>query len=443
MRRYKPTILRVIMKKQLLFVILMMYAALGAKAQIRPDTYNITVKSGTEDAGNWTASPNPAEADQEVTIAYNGKKKVKSIKVLKIAKGCPLSVSTVGMVVGTDGLAYDLSDNKILPEDVTAAGVVACRDELHGLGLVISLEDESSNMNWSNANGTKGAAAHKPVVPDYTWKLPRLDEWKMMFKANGGNESSCGGLNTIITAAGGTALEENDAYWTSTVYGDEAAWIAVLNNVNASLYIDPRSNAHRVRACFVFQISTPCKMLSEATAEDIGKVVCAAGYLHEAKTPVPDGCTAAGVLGKVTATGHGLIISLDDAKYQEWFYIEQGESVSKYAGTTLKLLSDDDSRGKLKSYTMLGSIPVSNWGVAQKSDYEAIFKNLGSKKYDDGWTYDDNVNAYITSAGGVRIYSVYWSATKYNDYHFWTFSPNDWYHWSKYEKLYVRPVLGF
>ena len=49
------------------------------------------------------------------------------------------------------------------------------------------------------------------------------------------------------------------------------------------------------------------KLLSAATAEDIGKVVCAAGHLHEAKTAVPAICTAVGILGKVTETGHGLI----------------------------------------------------------------------------------------------------------------------------------------
>ena len=32
-------------------------------------------------------------------------------------------------------------------------------------------------------------------------------------------------------------------------------------------------------------------LLSAATTSDYGKVVCAAGHLHDAKTAVPDGCT--------------------------------------------------------------------------------------------------------------------------------------------------------
>ena len=69
------------------------------------------------------------------------------------------------------------------------------------------------------------------------------------------------------------------------------------------------------------------RMLSTATAEDVGKVVCAAGHLHDAKTAVPDGCTAVGVLGKVTSTGHGLILALQNATSQNWNTINGWESV--------------------------------------------------------------------------------------------------------------------
>ena len=116
-------------------------------------------------------------------------------------------------------------------------------------------------------------------------------------------------------------------------------------------------------------------LLSAATAEDIGKVVCAAGHLHDAKTAVPDGCTAVGILGKVTSTGHGLILALQDAKMQTWNTINGWTSAS-YAGTTLKVLTDAARGTNLTSYTALGETAVSNWAVAQKSDYEAIFTNI-------------------------------------------------------------------
>ena len=186
-------------------------------------------------------------------------------------------------------------------------------------------------------------------------------------------------------------------------------------------------------------------LLSAATAEDIGKVVCAAGHLHDAKTAVPDGCTAVGILGKVTATGHGLILSLQDATEQKWNTINGWTSAS-YAGTTLKVLTDDARGTNLTSYTALGETTVSNWAVAQKDDYEAIFTNLGTTTGDsDGMTYDANVNAYITTGvGGTAISGTCLSATGYEDDHAWYFNSAFWnYNAYKEDSFKFRPVLGF
>ena len=185
-------------------------------------------------------------------------------------------------------------------------------------------------------------------------------------------------------------------------------------------------------------------LLSAATTADYGKVVCAAGHLHEAKTAVPAGCTAVGILGKVTETGHGLILALQDATSQTWNTIFSW-AWPTYAGTRLRVLPDDAARGvKLTSYTALGATAVSNWAVAPKSDYEAIFTNLGSTAYWDGQTYDDNVNAYITGAGGAAFsQSRYWSATWKTDYRSWYFYKDYWSYDPNGDIHSVRPVLGF
>ena len=190
------------------------------------------------------------------------------------------------------------------------------------------------------------------------------------------------------------------------------------------------------------------KTLAKATTDDYGKVVCAAGHLHDAKTAVPDGCTAVGILGKVTETGHGLILALQDATAQTWNTINGWTAVDTYAGTTLKLLPDDAARGaNLTSYTALGETTVSNWAVAQKSDYEAIFTNLGSTAADkDGTTYDGNVNAYITTGvGGAALSVGYWSATEfeYDGSSAWEFLSYYWYYTDKTNSYSVRPVLAF
>ena len=188
-------------------------------------------------------------------------------------------------------------------------------------------------------------------------------------------------------------------------------------------------------------------LLSAATTSDYGKVVCAAGHLHDAKTAVPAGCTAVGILGKVTETGHGLILALQNATNQNWNTINGWTSETTYAGTTLKVLPDAAARGSLTSYTTLGETAVSNWAVAQKSDYEAIFTNLGSTKSDVyGTTYDDNVNAYITTGvGGTELSSGYFSATEHIEgwNAAWAFTSSYWQSQMQTTSYSVRPVLGF
>lgn len=192
-------------------------------------------------------------------------------------------------------------------------------------------------------------------------------------------------------------------------------------------------------------------LLSAATTADYGKVVCSDGHLHDAKTAVPAGCIAVGILGKVTSTGHGLILALQDATSQSWNTINGWSSVESYAGTTLKQLPDDAARGSLPSYTTLGSTPVSNWCVAQKSDYEAIFTNLGSTKvYDGSTTYDDHVNAFITTGvgGSALIMSTdsndrYWSATSFSGDNAWYCRSAWWDKGANDLSSYIRPVLAF
>jgi hypothetical protein len=110
------------------------------------------------------------------------------------------------------------------------------------------------------------------------------------------------------------------------------------------------------------------------------------------------------------------------------------------------VLPDDAARGTdLTSYTALGETTVSNWAVAQKSDYEAIFTNLGSTTDSDGKTCDGNVNAYITTGvGGAAISFGCWSATEYDNAEAWYFYSEYWSQDSKDdENRRVRPVLGF
>ena len=184
--------------------------------------------------------------------------------------------------------------------------------------------------------------------------------------------------------------------------------------------------------------------LSAVTSDYVGSVVCSDGNVYPAKTAAPAGKTAVGILGKVTATGHGLILALKNATSQKWNTINGWTSVTTYASTTLKVLPANARGSSLTSYTALGETAVSNWAVAQKGDYEAIFTNLGSTVNDGGKTYDGNVNAYITTGvGGTAISGRYWSATVEDEDFARTFESSFWDSYRKTTSCSVRPVLGF
>jgi hypothetical protein len=176
--------------------------------------------------------------------------------------GHALSQSEFGEIVGTDGLAYAVAYKDKLPAGVTAAGMVACKDESeYDKGLVIALANEGS-MDWYTALGESGAAAHTPVVTGYSWRLPRMEEWEQMFAARRDEydyySDTYTDLNTAIGNAGGTPLvkpsEGHWYFWSSDEYNDEEARCMFLE----SGFFTPMemdkifTDDFQVRACFEF-----------------------------------------------------------------------------------------------------------------------------------------------------------------------------------------------
>ena len=161
-----------------------------------------------------------------------------------------LANSEVGMIVGTDGKAYAVADKDNLPEGVTAAGMVAYKDGSNG--LAIALADEGQ-MYWATAKST---CEGKTAIGGYSWKLPTMDEWKQMFRANGGNENEFTGLNNALAAAGGDSskLQESVYYWSSSEYYDDDAWdINLFGEYGVRWYRDNKEDeAYHVRACLAF-----------------------------------------------------------------------------------------------------------------------------------------------------------------------------------------------
>ena len=243
------------MKKIFSILALLLMTAVGATAQT---TYFVTVKDGTEDAANWSATPNPAGEGQGVTIKYNGTKKVKSVTAAKKAAAHPqaeghaLTAAALGEIVGSDGMAYAVADKDNLPTFVTAVAMIAyvgseTDHATYKHGLAIALSDEGK-MVWRDAIR---AYQHKAAFNGTAWQLPSMNQWKAMFRANGGNEESYTGLNAALAAAGGISSKlQEDNYWSSTehdshdameYYFDGGCW---ANN--------DKDYREYVRACLVF-----------------------------------------------------------------------------------------------------------------------------------------------------------------------------------------------
>jgi len=350
-----------------------------------------------------------------------------------------------------------------VPTGCTAVGILG-KVTKTGYGLILSLKDATS-QNWNTINSwtsvTSYAGTTLKVLPDdaargsltsYTaldatavsdWAVAQISDYEAIFQNLGSTTGDFEGktydtnVNAYITTGvGGMALSGD--YWSAYKFLGNFAYYFGSDRWN----INDMSVSLSVRPVLGF---APPTLLSTATTSDVGKVVCADGHLHDAKTAVPDGRAAVGILGKVTETGHGLILALQDATAQKWDTINGWTSTTDFAGTTLKVLPDDAARGSLTSYTVLGETAVSNWAVGQKSDYEAIFTNLGSTTGDiDGKTYDTNVNAYITTGvGGTALSDYYWSATEYDDKKAWDFRSDYLGCSNNWSRLRVRPVLGF
>ena len=169
--------------------------------------------------------------------------------------GTTFSATTadIGKVIGTDGKIYRNA------AAATSAGTQATAmiayvgsetgDATYNHGLAIALSEEDSEMNYTEA---VSACARKDKYAGALWCVPNDDQWKQMFKANGGDELRSTGLSAAITAAGGEALPEGYYYWSSTILKTDYFSLLVLEEEIARFGLIHKSMRTCLRACLVF-----------------------------------------------------------------------------------------------------------------------------------------------------------------------------------------------
>ena len=404
-------------------------------------------------------------------VADNGDNKItvtwaenEHIAILYDKDGAQVADATITAVDGTTGAATISFTVVSGTPDNTACTLVypysAAKDDKSGVKDAATLLAAQDGTLSANLDVRVGAGTIRTTTPSLTVTTqPEAQFAIFKFTLSGPSIDATHPLVIKDNASNKTITTVKPASSASSVYvampaaASKAYKFVVITADNK--YI--KSGTATIEAGKYYQ--TPLTMsprypldLRSATADDLGAVVNSDGTLSVEKA-APSGKTAVGILGKVTEKGHGLILALHDATEQKWNTINGWISTTDFAGgTTLKVLPDDAARGaSLTSYFWLGvfvDIKVSNWCVAQKSDYEEIFVNLGSTTGNsNGTTYDGNVNAYITTGvGGTAMDDSYWSATEYYEYggHYaWGFYSDSWTNYFTTGSDSVRPVLAF
>ena len=149
-----------------------------------------------------------------------------------------LTNPVVGQVIGSDGKNYAYAS---LPTGVTAVAKICYVSGSNGLAL--ALTDEGMK-DWSTAQTT--CAAHTPAFTGGTWKLATKDEWDNMISTAGSHEN----LRDSFSSVGGTNMQEEGYYWSSTESDADRAWGCYFND---GIWDDNvKGDDLSVRACLAF-----------------------------------------------------------------------------------------------------------------------------------------------------------------------------------------------
>ena len=163
------------------------------------------------------------------------------------------TTADVGKVIGTDGKIYRnvaaASNAGTLATAMIAYVGSQTGDATYNHGLAIALSEEGGKVIFDTA---KSICEEKVKYAGAKWCVPDTDQWKQMFKANGGDELRSTGLSAAITAAGGEALPEDYFYWSSTFLMTDCYSLLVLDLDIASFERAHKLMRTYLRACLVF-----------------------------------------------------------------------------------------------------------------------------------------------------------------------------------------------
>lgn len=315
--------------------------------------------------------------------------------------GIECSASDIGKVLCTDGSIYaTVSDATAASK--TAAAVIVYVDETNKKGLAIALADEGT-MNWSTAKST---CEGKTAISGVKWCLPSQNQWEQMFQANGGNTTSYTGLNTTITNAGGTNLQKDNTYWSSseTNPGVSACTVNLIYDIVGWGNGSEDNVDVRVRACLAFAPPSYAVTLAEGTEDAKNWTIPAEAAAGTAVTATYSGERK---VKSVKAVKKNTAYAANEYNYASWNYTLKKVEFTKQtaASVTAVTNSDTDVTWGDGWYTVSGNVTI-NGKVTLGSNTSLILQDGATLTINgqlNAASYDLDIYGQMEGTGKLNV----------------------------------------
>lgn len=300
------------------------------------------------------------------------------------------------------------------------------------------------------------------------------------------NGSSTIGTGTVTATAGTSSVKADFVLALAT--GTEIAAGSKMN-VGTKEIVYSSAGMTLSGGFYEYEEVPANKLLSDATAEDIGKVVGVDGKIYAnvaaAQAASTTACAIIAYVGSETAESqkHGLAIAMKDAAagYLEWktssgdndnpnYYDGPASAIAaKESGSALSAGRNSDTWPAFKA-ALANSITedlangisaaapasgTSGWFLPSLYQWNMIVKGLSGESADMSLDGNDNytassLNTKITAAGGTGLqvdWGEYWSSTEYDEYGELAWYFNAYYgsvgYFQKYSTSFVRSAFAF
>ena len=326
---------------------LLCLATTGAMAQT---TYKVSVKEGTEDASNWQGKAGEGEyqalplegvaAGTAVTVKYNGTKRVKSVKAVKVKRAATVTAPTAVAASLTYGgsaqtlfsagsttggtMKYKVTTTNSKPESTDDFKTTIDQGTNAGTYYLWYYVDGGDNYNTTDVNGTAVMKAIGKATATLTCTTGAISfsssDATNSTKTKTGVSCTGGTINVASANTGNCTVSYSSGTITVTRKTNSA-----FTNTRITVSVTPDVN-HTAPGNVTFNVSAVAyaKPASSATSSDKGKLIGRDGKIYaDVAAATAAGTTAVAKIIYIGTTGHdtyshGLALALTDEGQMAW-----------------------------------------------------------------------------------------------------------------------------